>query len=440
MRAKKKTTIPRSDHGKPTAGASNTNQGDPLPPEAIQQDKSSTTDEQAATTIPGSEHGESTAGASSTNQGDSLPPEAMQQDESNTTDEQAATTILNSEHGESTAGASSTNQGDPLPPEAMQQDESNMTDEQAAMTIPRLDHGKPTASANSAIQGESLPAAVSTAGANSTTGNDPPSVGRRIVLSNASGARKNDNGKRRSTQNENSNKRVRDAIRGDPQDDEVTEIHVVNKDQEEDNGSSSSSPRETSPPGDPDGDSESEFEQDSDTNNSEDDEEVELVDEDESENKSIDEEDQEESDLLGNIIEDDIPNTFEVMEYIKDDQQATPLVSQADKNIQKIDLLPLSLFVHQTEKLLMCKYIRCKIYRLFFFLLFTYEFYCSSVRGKIFTILLRYSFSRFPITRSTLCKSQDRFVSKCQRYLSACSCRGQVNWKGFRRRDAFNNV
>ena len=398
MRAKKKTTIPRSDHGKPTAGASNTNQGDPLPPEAMQQDKSGTTDEQAATTIPGSEH------------------------------------------GESTAGASSTNQGDPLPPEAMQQDESNTTDEQAAMTIPRLDHGKPTASANSAIQGESLPAAVSTAGANSTTGNDPPSVGRRIVLSNASGARKNDNGKRRSTQNENSNKRVRDAIRGDPQDDEVTEIHVVNKDQEEDNGSSSSSPRETSPPGDPDGDSESEFEQDGDTSNSEDDEEVELVDEDESENKSIDEEDQEESDLLGNIIEDDIPNTFEVMEYIKDDQQATPLVSQADKNIQKMDLLPLSFFVHQTEKLLMCKYIRCKIYRLFFFLLFTYEFYCSSVRGKIFTILLRYSFSRFPITRSTLCKSQDRFVSKCQRYLSACSCRGQVNWKGFRRRDVFNNI
>ena len=55
------------------------------------------------------------------------------------------------------------------------------------------------------------------------------------------------------------------------------------------------------------------------------------------------------------IIEEEIPNTFGVKEYIKKDQQATQLIVDADTSTQTISLLSMSLFVHQTDEFLMCE-------------------------------------------------------------------------------------
>jgi hypothetical protein len=55
------------------------------------------------------------------------------------------------------------------------------------------------------------------------------------------------------------------------------------------------------------------------------------------------------------IIEEEIPNTFGVKEYIKKDQQATQLIVDADTSTQTISMLSMSLFVHQTDEFLMCE-------------------------------------------------------------------------------------
>ena len=55
------------------------------------------------------------------------------------------------------------------------------------------------------------------------------------------------------------------------------------------------------------------------------------------------------------VIPEEEPNNFEVIGFIKEDQQATQLIVDADTSAQKISLLSMSLFVHETENLLMCE-------------------------------------------------------------------------------------
>ena len=84
--------------------------------------------------------------------------------------------------------------------------------------------------------------------------------------------------------------------------------------------------------------------------------------------------------VLETLIKEDV-NEFGVVDYIKKDQQAMPLVVNADTNIQKIGLLPLSFFVHQTEEFLFCK-----LMKVVFCMFIQKEFYLNIV---IFLLLFK---------------------------------------------------